>query len=78
MRSRSLRGTLPEWKELVPDFTYHGQNCYALLLGSCATDSLSARCKHVMCARGQAGGEIKQGDNVETWAQVLAEPHQWN
>ena len=30
--SRSLRGTLPEWRELVPHFTYHGCNAYALLL----------------------------------------------
>jgi len=30
--SRSLRGTLPEWRELVPEFTYHGLNGYAFLL----------------------------------------------
>jgi hypothetical protein len=23
---------MPEWKDLVPDFTYHGSNCYAFLL----------------------------------------------
>jgi len=31
--TRSLRNTLPEWRELVPDFTYHGINSYAFLLG---------------------------------------------
>jgi len=38
--SRSLRGTLPEWRELVPEFTYHGLNGYAFLLAKFGKTSL--------------------------------------
>ena len=40
--SRSLRGTLPEWRELVPDFTYHGLNCYAVLIAKYGKTTLGA------------------------------------
>ena len=49
---RSLRGTMPEWKDLVPDFTYHGSNCYAFLLAKYGQTSVA-----VVGGGGGGGGE---------------------
>ena len=55
---RSLRGTMPEWKDLVPDFTYHGSNCYAFLLAKYGQTSVGV-------VGGESGGGGEEGALVQ-------------
>lgn len=59
---RSLRHDYPEWRELQPDFKYHGRNCYAFLLakygrttvGTVTAEEAGAGCLEDICGSSQA------------------------
>ena len=68
---RSLRGTIPEWKSLVPEFTYHGSNCYAFLLAKYGQTSVGAGGGGDGGGGGGGGGELVQCKLIDTFDLVV-------